>query len=340
MRFSPTRRQSLQLLAAGLAAGCTVRPAMGEGNADAAGWHDGPALPFPVQEIYPCLHAGRVHLAGGFVAEDGTITGPTDAHHALDPATGIWQPLARLPVARHHPQLVSLNGTLHCIGGFEADPEGAWRMQRTAWRYDEAGDEWLTASALPVPNGESTAGIISGTLYLAGGRQPSGLRNLAWNDHRDVDTLLGFDGATWEQLAPVPTARNSAAGGVIDGRLHVVAGRTVDGGNTAVHEAYDPGTDRWERLAPMPGAQAGLASGVVDGKLYTFGGEWFENGGGVYSDAWAYDPQADRWASIADMPKPRHGLGGLTIGDDIYLIGGALERGGNRTSAAVEIYTP
>lgn len=340
MRNSLTRRQSLHLLAAGLASACIVRPASGESASSPARWRDGPSLPFPVQEIYPCLHAGRIHLAGGFVAEEGAITGPTDAHHALDPATGIWQPLARLPVPRHHPQLVSLNGTLYCIGGFESDPEGAWRMQETTWRYDPSGNEWLTAPTLPVPNGESTAGVISGMLYLAGGRQPSGLRNLDWNEHTDVGTLLGFDGTSWQQLAPMPTARNSAAGGVIDGRLHVVAGRTVDGGNTGVHEAYDPGTDRWERLAPMPAAQAGLASGVVDGKLYTFGGEWFEDGGGVYADAWVYDPGTDRWASIGDMPKPRHGLGGVTIGKEIYLIGGARQRGGSETSAVVEIYTP
>ena len=111
-------------------------------------------------------------------------------------------------------------------------------------------------------------------------------------------------------------------------------------GNTPVHEAYDPATDRWETLSPMPKGQGGLASGVVDGKLYTFGGEWFEDGGGVYPDAWVYDPDRDSWASLADMPKPRHGLGGVALGGDIYLIGGAAQRGGNQTSAAVQIYTP
>lgn len=340
MKLTPTRRQSLQWLAAGLAAGCAARPANSEQPQTTSGWRDGPSLPFPVQEIYPCLHANRIHLAGGFIAEDDRITGPTAAHNALDLETGKWTPLADLPVARHHPQLVSVNGALHCIGGFQSGPEGGWQMQNTAWRYDAVGDAWLPAPSLPVVNGESSGGIIRGKLYLAGGRQPSGTRNLDWNDHTDVGTLLCFDGARWEVLASMPTARNSAIAGVLDGRLHVVAGRTVDGGNTAVHEVYDPGTDRWETLAPMPRAQGGLASGVVDGKLYTFGGEWFDNGGGVYEDAWVYDPRDDRWSAIEDMPKPRHGLGGVTVGSDIYLIGGALERGGSRTSAAVEIYTP
>ncbi|MAN73634.1 MAG: galactose oxidase [Henriciella sp.] len=340
MRFSQTRRQSLQLIGAGLIAGCAAHPARRQ-NADASGsYRSGPALPFPVQEIYPCEHAGRIHLAGGFIAEDGAITGPTDAHHALDPESGIWQPRGALPTPRHHPQLVSLAGSLYCIGGFEAGPEGGWQMQSTAWRYDEAADTWTDAPALPGPNGESTAGVIGQTLYLAGGRQPAASRNLDWNDHADTAALLAFDGSHWDRLAPMAYPRNSAAGGVIDGRLHVVAGRTVEDGNTPVHEAYDPATDRWETLAPMPKGQGGLASGVVDGKLYTFGGEWFEDGGGVYPDAWVYDPDRDSWASLADMPKPRHGLGGVALGGDIYLIGGAAQRGGNQTSAAVQIYTP
>ena len=341
MRFTPTRRQSLQLLTAGLLAGCSTVPrALGEAPAAKPGWRRGPSLPFPVQEIYPCLHDNHIHLAGGFVAEDGSITGPTKAHNALDLESGLWKPRADLPTPRHHPQLVSFMGALFCIGGFEANETGAWQMQRTAWVYNEAEDAWDPAPELPQPNGESVAGVIGPYLYLAGGRIPKAGRNLDWSDHTDTGASFRFDGERWERVASMPTARNSAAGGVIDGRLHIVGGRTVADGNTPVHEVYDPSTDRWETLAPMPQGQGGLAAGVVGETLYAFGGEWFENDGGVYPDAWAYDARRDTWRAIADMPKPRHGLGGVTVGRDIYLIGGALERGGSRTSAAVGIYTP
>jgi len=43
-------------------------------------WANSPSLPEAVQEIYPCAHQGRLHLAGGFTAQDGTIVGPTAAH--------------------------------------------------------------------------------------------------------------------------------------------------------------------------------------------------------------------------------------------------------------------
>lgn len=335
-----SRRSALLMTFAGAAA-CAARPAAWSDTAPApSGWRSGPSLPFPVQEIYPCLHDGRIYLAGGFIAEHGSITGPTDAHHAFDPSTGRWTPRAPLPVPRHHPQLVSYRGHLFSIGGFEARENGAWQMQGDMWLYDQAGDRWQWAPDLPAPNAESTAGVIGRNLHVVGGRQPRDGRNLDWDDHGDTGAHWVFDGTGWSELAPMPTARNSAAGGVIDGRLHIVGGRSVAGGNTPVHEVYDPGTDRWERVAPMPKGQGGLAAAVVDGRLYAFGGEYFTGGGGVFPDAWAYDPASDRWRALPDMPRPRHGLGAVAIDSDIYLIGGALQASGTDTSAAVDIYTP
>ena len=331
-----SRRQLLQV---GAAAGFVTMTPAASAN-ERRGWRNGPSLPFPVQEIYPCLHDGKIHVAGGFIAENGEITGPTAAHHAFDPASGIWFIKRPLPTARHHPQLISYRGRLLCLGGFEADETGAWQMQSDVWLYNDAEDDWLALPGLPAPNGESVAAVMRRKLHVVGGRQPQGERNLDWGDHTDTGAHWVFDGRNWTDAAPMPTARNSSAGAVIDSRLHIVGGRTVAGGNTAIHEAYDPWSDRWERLAPMPKGQGGLACAAIGDKLFAFGGEFFNNGGGVYPEAWEYDSLTDRWRSLADMPQPRHGLGGVAVGQDIYLIGGALERGGNQTSAAVEIYRP
>ncbi len=338
--YSPTRRSALLLTLAGLGATAMQPGAYADTATARTGWTTGPSLPEPVQEIYPCLHRGAIHLAGGFIAENGSITGPTGAHYAMDPASGRWSARAELPVARHHPQLVSFRGRLFCIGGFEARENGAWQMQGDMWMYNDTDDTWEWAPDLPVPNGESVAGVIGRELFLVGGRRPKGDRNLDWADHTDTGQTLMFDGRGWQTVAPMPTARNSAAGGVIDGWLHVVGGRTVDRSNTAVHEVYDPASDRWERVAPMPQAQGGLAAAVVGHKLYTFGGEYFGGGGGVYSQAWAYDQWHDSWSRIPDMPSPRHGLGAVTIGNSIHILGGARRPSGSETSAAVEIYTP
>ena len=311
---------------------------------DTAGWRDGPALPFAVQEIYPAAFGDAIHLAGGFVAENGQITGPTDRHVALDLVAGTWSDQTPLPVARHHPQLIAFQDRLIALAGFETqNAEAIWVMQAGGWSW-APGEAWKAMPNLPHPLGEAITAILGAQLHIAGGRQPAGEANAGWSDHTDTDAhfvLADLSSRTWETAAPLPTARNSAAAALIGSNWHVVSGRTVGEGNTGAHEVYDLREDRWRSLAPMPQGQGGLAAASVGDKLYAFGGEFFAPApGGVYAESWAYDPVADAWTAIANMPNPRHGLGAVAIDTDIYVIGGALEVGGSQTSALVEIYRP
>ncbi len=350
-RQMPNRRAVCLGLGAGLAlAGCAGMDDVpedgvpGREEGPAGGWSMGDPLPFPVQEIYPCLHGGAIHLAGGFIAQDGRITGPTAAHHAWRPDGRGWQPAPALPTARHHPHLISFAGHLWALAGYHSpSAEAVWQAQAGGWWLDAARSEWHEAPKLPRPCGEAVVLVdAAGVLHFAGGRSPAGESNASWNDQIDQTHHFVLDGpdGPWRKAAPCLTARNSASGAVIDGKLHIVGGRSVAGGNTSAHEIYDPAEDRWRIAAPMPQAQGGLAAAASGGKLYAFGGEFFDNGGGVYPEAWAYDPAADVWKTIEAMPHPRHGLGAVTLDGAVHVIGGALKVGGSETSAIVELYRP
>ncbi|MEL6955565.1 MAG: hypothetical protein AAFO88_02875, partial [Pseudomonadota bacterium] len=243
----------LGLAGASIAAGCQPMP-LAE-DVPGGAWRKGVALPLAVQEIYPALHAGRIHVAGGFVAENGAITGPTDAHFAFDPITEVWEEQPALPMARHHPHLVSFHGRLIALGGFESPaPDRVWVMQSGVWMrhpeddrfvdyppFEDAGQNWAKLTDLPRPVGEAVTAVIGNRLHLAGGRRPAGETNASWSDHTDASDhfVLTSRGGQWETAAPMPTARNSAAGAMIGEDWHVVGGRTVSGGNTIAHEVYD-----------------------------------------------------------------------------------------------------
>ncbi|MEM7328932.1 MAG: kelch repeat-containing protein [Pseudomonadota bacterium] len=340
--ISMTRRGILLTGTAAVSFGCSAAPNPASGASEIIeSWRAGPALPIVVQEIYPTLHQGRIHLAGGFISDGASISGVTDRHIALDAVTGTWTDLPALPTPRHHPNLISFQSALLAIGGFQAQSEQAgWVMQSGVWRFD--GDVWTDAPTLPQPNGESVTGVLNGHLHVCGGRAPVGATNRTWNDHSDIGdhfVLNELDG-DWQRAAPLPTARNSAAAAVIGADWHIVGGRTVAGGNTPAHDVYDAQEDRWRTAAPMPQGQGGLAAASLGGRLYAFGGEYFEGGGGVYPEAWAYDPGTDAWTALPDMPHPRHGLGAVAVDDEIYVIGGALRVGGSETSNLVEIFRP
>lgn len=339
-----TKSRRTFLVAAGaalsLSSTALAKPLKGDERTSGV-WRAGTPLPFAVQEIYPALHNGQIHLAGGFVSDGASISGASDRHIAMAPETGTWFEVSRLPTPRHHPNLISFNGQLLSIGGFETEgPEAVWVMQAGVWSFD--GVRWRDSRALPQPNGESVCEVLANRLHVCGGRQPKTHANSNWQDHTDVADHFVLDDVdgSWSTAAPLPEARNSAAGAQIHGAWHVVGGRTVADGNSNRHDVYDPKEDRWRAAAPLPQAQGGLAAASLGSVLYAFGGEYFDNGGGVYSEAYAYNPRKDGWDRLPDMPNPRHGLGAVAIEDAIYLMGGALEAGGNQTTPIVDIFQP
>ena len=255
-------------------------------------WGDGPALSRPKQEIYPALHNGEIWLSGGFVAKDGKIIGPTNETVILNPLTGVWRDGPGIINPRHHPHLQSHEGRLYALAGYEATAADAmWTMQKSGWRLDEDG--WNDMPDLPACAAEAVTASLAGGLHIAGGRTPKGSTNRTWDDQTDTGQHFVLTGDEWASAAPLPTPRNSATAEVIGDLWHVVGGRTVGGGNSTAHEAYDALSDRWLSLAPLPQGQGGLASGVIDGMLYAFGGEYFEGAGGVYTNTWFYDSQSD-----------------------------------------------
>ncbi|WP_306250911.1 kelch repeat-containing protein [Parvularcula sp. IMCC14364] len=306
-------------------------------------WQTRAPLPLKLQEIYPTVLNGKIHLAGGYMAEVDRITGVSDMHIVYDPSLDKWDLAASLPEARHHPNLVGHQGKIYALGGFKAlTAQERWAAQDQSWVYTPGGDQWDTLTPAPEVHGETVCASIGDLIHVVGGRKPGGDRNQTWNDHVDTDRHLVFNPATdqWQRAAPALTRRNSAAGVVIDGLLYVAGGRTVTGGNVTDLEIYDPVEDRWRTGSPMPQGQGGLAAATVQGRLYAFGGEYFNNGGGVYRECWVYDPQTDEWAASTDMRTPRHGLGGVAIDGWIYAIGGATQAGGVGTSNLLERFRP
>jgi hypothetical protein len=215
-------------------------------------------------------------------------------------------------------------------------------MSDASWRLDPTGGQWLAGPKALAPHAECVCIVSNDLAHLVGGRRPSGAANVAYRDHVDTTDHLVFDPASgvWSTAAPALTARNSAAGVALSGRLHVVGGRSVTAGPSVSHEVYDPREDRWRLAAPLPreAAAGGLAAAVLAGRIYVFGGEVFDPAPGrVLQTVWAYDPGSDRWEIAGDMPTPRHGLGAVAVGSEIWTIGGAERPSGSKTSAQVEI---
>lgn len=312
-------------------------------------WSRRAPMPWAIQEIYAAAWDEAIITAGGLALtpEGLHISDRTAVFGAAD---NQWDEGPRLPEPRHHPMIVVADDRAFALGGYRRSERGDWTSTTDVWMLD---DEWRTVGTMPAPQAETVGVAYDGRIHLIGGRTPRGSGDGGWNDQIDIETHRVFDPAEnrWEEAAPLPMARNSAAACYLDGAIWVAGGRTVENGGTGRLDRYDPAADRWDTLAPIPaspttGRQAGggLAMGVTRGRLVAFGGEWFgrdnsARDGGVFSETWIYHPTQDVWSLGPAMPTPRHGLAAVTFGPEIYAIGGGAVVGGGQASPAVEVFS-
>lgn len=326
------------ILPAALAAALILAPctALAQPAADVAAnvrWSRAPDAGMARQEIYPAVLGDRIIVAGGVLSQ---APGFTDHVEAYDVKAGRWSTLAPLPEGRHHIALAEAGGRIYGIGGFSGGiPD--WRAHATVFVYDPQANRWSAGPSLPGPRAEGVVAAVKEKIYFIGGRVPTSPTAAHISEHADTarGEALDLRSGRWERIVDAPTARNSAAAAVIDGKIYVVGGRRMvrqaDGRqrpvNLATLEVYDPDTGRWETRAPMPQAQGGLAAAAHDGKLYAFGGEQFVPTSKVFPEAWVYDPGTDRWSALPAMPTPRHGHGAAAVGNRIFLMGGGVKVG-------------
>jgi len=308
------------------------------------GWTPRASMPWPTQEIYCAAQDGSITIAGGLVRSAAGGLHINDRTAIYDVKADRWSEGPRLPQPRHHPMLASAAGRIWAFGGYDRRDRGEWTAMTDIWAIDRG--VWAQVGQMPQRLCETVGLSVGDRVHLVTGRSPKGEANGQWNDQGDVTTHLVFDAAAnrWETARPAPMARNSAAGAVLDGKLFVAGGRTVDGGGTGRLDRYDPARDRWDTLAPIPASPAtgrqvggGLAMAEAGGRLIAFGGEWFEGrGGGVFAETWIYDPARDAWTAGPAMRTPRHGLAAASVDGVIYAIGGGEAASGGKASGLVE----
>jgi uncharacterized protein (TIGR03437 family) len=138
---------------------------------------------------------------------------------------------------------------------------------------------------------------------------------------------------SWTAGAPMPTALQGPATGVIGGTVYVVGGATSSA-DVNINQIYNPQTDNWTAGAPMPTARYGPVGAVVNNILYVIGG--FLNGN-YLNVVEAFDPTSNTWSTKSPMPTQRASMPAVVNGGIIYVIGGVNDNG---LLTTVESYNP
>lgn len=146
-----------------------------------------------------------------------------------------------------------------------------------------------------------------------------------------------FAQGTWETKFLMPTAVVFAAGGVINGKLHIVGGSPPP---AFALQIYDPATDTCATGAPALTSRCAAASGVIGGKLFVAGGMFNCDSNATTDILEVYDPVTDSWETKAPMPTARNMVASAVVDGKLYVIGGQQKCAPCTPMDTLEVYDP
>jgi N-acetylneuraminic acid mutarotase len=319
------------------------------GMAQAQKWVKLAPFPDSSEEVYGSASGGKLYVFGG-LAPGWT---PKGLVYEYDPATDKWTKKKNMPVFSHHVAVAELNGKIYVMGGFTKPQSGptAWIPIDNAWEYDPANDTWKALAPLPTKRGSPVAAVVNGKIHVIGGATTNeGSKEAGIHParpHRVVGTNEVYDPATntWETRRSMPTPRNHAAVGVVNGKIYVLGGRLGNAfitraANTDVVEGYDPATDQWgPTMTRMPTPRSALAWGTYKGKIYVAGGE-LQNAqmAAAFRAVEAFDPATNSWSVLPSLEFPRHGAAGDIIGNRLHVVSGVVQASGSGGHSDVDYH--
>jgi N-acetylneuraminic acid mutarotase len=303
-------------------------------------------FPEPSEEILGSAAGGKMYVFAGLIP----LWHPKGLVYEYDPASDKWTKKNPMALPSHHVAFTEYNGKIYAFGGFVYPQSGpaAWVPIDNSWEYDPATDTWKALAPMPMKRGAALAAAVNGKIYVVGGATTRG-PNATEINFTLPQMVLGNveeynpETNSWAEKTPMPTPRNHAAIGVVDGKIYVIGGRVgaafiaLSQDISAVEE-YDPASDTWSPpKARMPTARSALAAGTYGGRIFVAGGEYQDTTlTAAFRAVEAYTPATNTWATLPPLPVSRHGLAGAMIGNRFYVVGGDVQSSGT----GMEVSTP
>ena len=193
-------------------------------------WVQKSPLPKTSEEFSCIAVGGKIYLIGGNPV--GNTGAPRGFVEQYDPVADEWVSKKPMPVSTHHVAVAEYQGKIYVFGGGVQRVAGGPNQFPTdkVWEYDPTADSWKALAPMATSRMAAVAAEVGGKIYVIGGASVHpGHKVVSLGPEvpqRALDTNEMYDPATnkWETRSPMPTARNHAASGVVEGKIYVIGG--------------------------------------------------------------------------------------------------------------------
>ncbi|KAJ8543399.1 hypothetical protein K7X08_005922 [Anisodus acutangulus] len=254
---------------------------------------------------------------------------------AYDPEADRWHPLPRIPTS--HSDQEHLGFSCACvlnkfllIGGTYGARDPLFPHQRAlatneVFQFDPFTKEWRKVASMRTPRSHFACSVVSGKVYVAGGRNTSSGGGLALAEVYDPLT------DKWEDLPPLPSPQMDCIGLPYDGKFYVLTDLVgLLEQNTYV--VFDPSDATWRSVNDIwPFSRAmHLGIQVLDGGHICTVVDW---GGSAIKTR---DVENGEWhhrglvppVTLPDHPRSLEvfDYGFVALRNEIYVLGGRVLR--------------
>ncbi len=190
-------------------------------------WKKIAELPVPLAETLSAVHNNQVHLVTGRspVSQNKNSQwndqSDVNTHLIFDLDSMRWQNGKPVPTARNSACSVTLDKTLHTIGGRTVS--GGNLATHEAYHFES--DTWQTLAPLPQAQGGLACAVLDGRIYAFGGEyfdNGGGVYKEVWQYSPEQDK--------WTSVGQMPKPRHGLGALTVDNRIYVVAGALKAGG--------------------------------------------------------------------------------------------------------------
>jgi N-acetylneuraminic acid mutarotase len=272
----------------------------------------------------------------------------TSSAFSLDAKDGTWSAIHAVPgtVGRIAAVAAAARDQLFLFGGYVVDAQGRGRTVPDVGMYEPARDRWSREADLPLPLGDSVAGVYRDRyIYLVGGRSNA--------DVVSNVQVFDVDKNKWSQATPTPGPPVFGhAGALVGGTILYIDGARKNPSGTPKYVAsdecwmgkidhHDPQKIQWTKLPNHPGAaRYRIAAGgsEKDQKIYFAGGTdnpYDYNGIGYDGKpsepsptTFDFNLRTGKWETInANTPDPTMDHRGLLVTHEGLVLIGGMEKG-------------